>query len=78
MSEVGAFTTGDLLQYVGFSPKKGGRFYLALRIRHPMPGYEEWECWDPMIRGYVKLWGYELRVVARYADLIHSEHNDVD
>lgn len=66
--EVGAFTTGDLLQYVGFSAKKGGRFYLALRVRFPMPGYEEWECWDPMIRGYTRLWGYELRVVARWRE----------
>ena len=68
--EVGAFTTGDLLQYVGFTSAKGGRFYLALRVRHPMPGYEEWECWDPKIRGYTKLWGYELR-------LVHSWHQRI-
>jgi hypothetical protein len=71
--EVCAFTTGDLLQYVGFSPKKGGRFYLALRVRHPMPGYEEWECWDPVIRGYTRLWGYELRLVHSWYQRIPNE-----
>ena len=79
MTEVGRFEKGDLVRFVFPWSERATRLYLVMRFRiHTPGGPVEVECWDPMIRGYSKFWDYELRVVARYADLIHSEFHDVD
>lgn len=66
-SQMGIFQAGDLVR--SHIARLEGRFFLVLRkISRDPRGIVEWECWDPKVRGYTRIYDHDLRVVSRYSD----------